>query len=112
MKAERGSRGIAPLSLTLALDGMSSQRHALAALPLEKRSDTHCTGGWVGPRAGLDGCGNSLPPPGFDSRTVLPLASRYTDCIIQGHLMGKAAAKMTTHHHSLVKPNLRIHGVR
>ena len=23
---------------------------------------THCTGGWVGPRAGLDGCGKSRPP--------------------------------------------------
>ena len=22
---------------------------------------THCTGGWVGPRAGLDGCGKSRP---------------------------------------------------
>ena len=25
------------------------------------RSGTHCTGGWVGPRAGLDGCGKSHP---------------------------------------------------
>ena len=24
---------------------------------------THCTRGWVGPRAGLDGCGKSRPPP-------------------------------------------------
>jgi len=24
-----------------------------------KRPVTHCTGGWVGPRAGLDGCGKS-----------------------------------------------------
>jgi hypothetical protein len=28
-----------------------------------------CIGGWVGPRAGLDGCGKSRPPPGFDPRT-------------------------------------------
>jgi hypothetical protein len=29
---------------------------------------TNCTntGGWVDPRAGLDGCGKSCPPPGFD----------------------------------------------
>jgi hypothetical protein len=33
----------------------------------------------VGPRAGLDGCEKSRPPPGFDSRTVLSVASRYTD---------------------------------
>jgi hypothetical protein len=33
----------------------------------------------VGPRAGLDGCGKSRPPPGFDPRTVQPVASRYID---------------------------------
>ena len=43
---------------------------------------THCTGGWVGHGAGLDGCGKSRPPPGFDPRTVQPVASRYTDCAI------------------------------
>ena len=26
-----------------------------------ERSGTHCEGGWVGPRAGLDGCGKSRP---------------------------------------------------
>jgi hypothetical protein len=26
-----------------------------------ERPGTHCIGGWVGPWAGLDGCGNSLP---------------------------------------------------
>ena len=41
--------------------------------------DTHCTGGWVGPRAGLDGCGKSRLPPGFDPRTVHPVARCYTD---------------------------------
>jgi len=25
------------------------------------RPGTHCIGGWVGPRAGLDGCGKSRP---------------------------------------------------
>jgi hypothetical protein len=40
---------------------------------------THCTGGWVGPRAGLDKCGKSRPPPGFDPRTVQPVVSRYID---------------------------------
>jgi hypothetical protein len=33
----------------------------------------------VGPRVGLDGCGKSRPPPGFDPRTVQPVVSRYTD---------------------------------
>ena len=32
----------------------------------------------MGPRAGLDRCGIISPSPGFDSRTVQPVASRYT----------------------------------
>jgi len=45
--------------------GVSGQQHAPAALyPLE-RAGTNCTGGWVGPRAGLDGQKIS-PLPGFD----------------------------------------------
>jgi hypothetical protein len=43
------------LSLTSALDGVGGQRHAPAAL----RPGTHCTGGRVDPRAGMDGCGKS-----------------------------------------------------
>jgi hypothetical protein len=35
--------------------GVSGKRHAPAALcPGERTPGTHCTGGWVGPRAGLD----------------------------------------------------------
>ena len=45
----------------------------------QERPDTSCTGGWVGPRAGLDVCGKSRPPPGFDPQTVQSVASRYTD---------------------------------
>ena len=33
----------------------------------------------MGPRAGLDRCGKSRPPPGFDPRAVQPVASSYTD---------------------------------
>ena len=33
----------------------------------------------MGPRAGLDTCGKSHPPPGFDPRTVQTVASRYAD---------------------------------
>ena len=36
-------------------------RHAPAALPPGRRPGTHCIGGWVGPRADLDGCGNCSP---------------------------------------------------
>jgi len=40
--------------------------HAPAALHPRKRFGTPCTGGWVGHTAGLDGCGKSRPPPGFE----------------------------------------------
>ena len=61
--------------------GVGGQRHAPAALTPGKRPGIRCIGGWVGPRAGLDGCGKSRPPPSpeFDPRTVQPVASRYTD---------------------------------
>jgi hypothetical protein len=39
-----------------------------------ERPGTHCTGGWVGPRDGLDVCEKY--------RTVQPVASRYTDWAI------------------------------
>jgi hypothetical protein len=35
---------------------VGGQLHAPAALPPEKRPGTDYIGGWVGPRAGLDGC--------------------------------------------------------
>ena len=44
-----------------------------------ERIGTHCIGGWVGPRAGLDGCGKSRLPPGFVPRTVQAVASLYAD---------------------------------
>ena len=34
---------------------MSGQQHAPAVFYPRERRRTHCTGGWVGPRAGLDG---------------------------------------------------------
>jgi hypothetical protein len=82
MQAERGST----LSLTSPLDGVGGWRHALAALSPEKRPGIHCTGGWVGPKAGLDGCGRSRPPPGFDSRTLNPVTGCSTDWAITAHV--------------------------
>jgi hypothetical protein len=49
----------------------------------QERPGTHWTGGWVGPRAGVDVCEKSRPPTGFDPRTVQPVASRYTDWAIR-----------------------------
>ena len=44
---------------------VGGQRHAPAALPFGKKPSTNFTGGWMGPSAGLDGCGKSRPPTGF-----------------------------------------------
>jgi len=49
--------------LTTALEGVRGQRHAPAALYPRERPGT---GGWVGPSDGLNSCGKSRPPPGFD----------------------------------------------
>ena len=46
---------------------------------------THCVRGWMGPRAGVEVYGN----PEFDSRTVQPVASCYTNCAIPSHRIGK-----------------------
>jgi hypothetical protein len=51
----------------MALEGVRGQRHAPAALYPRERPGTHCTGGWVGPRAGLDRCGKSRPPTEIQS---------------------------------------------
>ena len=40
---------------------MSGHRHALAALYPRETPGIDCTGGWVGPRAGLDRCGKYRP---------------------------------------------------
>ena len=46
-------------------------------LPLSPRewSGNHCTGGWVGPRADLDGCGKSLYSTGIRSPYLQPITS-------------------------------------
>jgi hypothetical protein len=65
--------------------GVSGQRHAPAALYTgERTSSSHCTGGWVGPRAGLDieARGQILylcRGPNLDRPVVQPIARHYTD---------------------------------
>jgi hypothetical protein len=52
--------------------GVSGQRYAPSALyPRAKDLSTHCTGGWMGPRAGLDTEARGkilLPLPGIEPR--------------------------------------------
>jgi hypothetical protein len=45
--------------------GVRGQRHTLAVLYPRKRPGTHCTRGWMGLRAGLDGYGKNLAPTGI-----------------------------------------------
>ena len=59
--AHRGSRGIAHSFLTTALEGSEGSVSHPAALYPRERPGTYCTGGWVGPRAGLDRCRKSRP---------------------------------------------------
>ena len=42
----------------MALEGVSGQRHALAALYSWEMPDTHCTGGWLAPGAVWTGAEN------------------------------------------------------
>jgi hypothetical protein len=65
--------------------GVSGQRHAPAALftPGERTPGTHCTGGWVDPRAGLDteAKGKILCPrreSNPDRPVVQPVVRHYT----------------------------------
>ena len=67
------------LSLTSALDGVGGQSHGPVALSPGKIPGTHCIGGWVGPRASVDGCGKSRPHTGIRSPDLPAVASRYTD---------------------------------
>ena len=64
---------------TSAVEGVRGQLHAPATTYPRKRPGTHCTGGWVGCSLGLDWCGKSRLPPGFDPRTVNLVGIRYTD---------------------------------
>jgi len=89
--------------MTAALEGVSGQQHAPAALYPRQRHGTHFTGGWVGPRAGLDGRKissprDSIPGPSNSFKTPiqiptiprditvifdwqLPVLEKSTDCL-------------------------------
>ena len=64
-----------------ALDGVGGQRHAPTALPSGKiHYALHRRLG--GPQSRSGRVRRISPPPGFDHRTVQPVASRYTDWAI------------------------------
>ena len=65
--------------------GVGGQRHTPAALPPGK-TDTHCIGGWGGPRVRSGRVRKISPQMGLDPRTVQPVTSRYTDWAIPTHV--------------------------
>jgi hypothetical protein len=90
-KTQRGSRGIA-LHI---LEPRRQVGWVVNATPRplypRKRLGTHCIGGWVGPRTGLDGFGmfrrhqDSIPGPSSPSRVaILTELSRPQDSVYHG----------------------------
>jgi hypothetical protein len=70
-------------SISSALDGVGGQRHAPAALPPGKtRYPLYRR--LSGPQGQSGRVRKISPPPGFDPRTVQPVASRYIDWAIPG----------------------------
>jgi len=64
---------------------VSGQCHTSALLPQERRPSTRCPGGQVGHWDWPGQVWKILLPLGFDSRTIQPIASCYTDCAILAH---------------------------
>ena len=86
MKTQSGSRGRALLFLwPQRWMGIGWLTPRPGRFTPGRRPGTHCTGGWVGPRAGLDGCGKCSCPPGFDPRIFQPVESSCTDWDIAAH---------------------------
>jgi hypothetical protein len=81
-KGPEGGRGISLHSLDLGARRGWWVSTTLRPLYSRERHGTHCTGGWVGNRAGLDVCEKSRPLPGFHPRTLDPTESHYTDWAI------------------------------
>ena len=78
---------------------MSGQQHAPAALYFRERPGTHFTGGWMGPRAGLDGRKISSPP-GFHPRTVQPVAQSLYRLSYPAHTNTHKHTHIHTHTHT------------
>jgi hypothetical protein len=72
---------------TSALEGVGGQHPAPAALPPGK-TPTLCTGGWVGPRAGLDVCEKSRPHRDFFC-TIVDLFYLFDPLVVRVTNMGQ-----------------------
>jgi hypothetical protein len=74
----------APPFLTSAIDGGEwSASRSCRFNPGEMVPVTHCIGGWVGPRTGMDSLEKrKLDPSGNRTPITYPVARRYTDSVI------------------------------
>lgn len=80
MQAQRGSRDIAVVFLTHGVRwGLVVNTIHPAALSPVKSPDTCCTGGWVGSRACLEGCGEGKICCATEVRT--PNRPAYSDLL-------------------------------
>ena len=71
---------------------VGGQRHAQRALPQEKTR--YPLYRWLGGPQGQSGEVQKIsPPPGFDPRTVQPVACRYIDCAIPAHVINKNSGR-------------------
>ena len=83
------------LSLTSALDGLDGQRPALAALP-PGRTRYLLYRRLGGPQGRSGRVRKISPPPGFDPRTVQPIARHYTDCAIPALIVVRIVTLLQT----------------
>jgi len=70
----------------------------------QERPGTHCIRGWLGPRAGLEECGKSHPPLGFDPQTV-HCQRAITELFLFRKLLTKLPSKYSTVTMYLRKPD-------
>jgi hypothetical protein len=93
--AQRVSRGIALLFHDRGTRRwVGGQQHALAALYPRERPGTQITGGWGGPRAGLDGCGKSRPHRDSITGTSSPVAQSLYRLSYRAHRKTKVLTKI------------------
>jgi len=82
MKARGEVRLYSPFNFGVRWGGWLTPR--FVRFTLGKGPNTHCTGGWVVIRTGLDGCGK-YHPLGFDPRIAQLVTSRYFEYAIPVH---------------------------
>ena len=89
--------------MTLALDGGGWSSHPGCLYPWE-RPGTHCTGGWVGPRVGLDRCRksrthrDSIPGPSSPQRVAIPTTLPQPIIRIVGHIKSNSIYNIQCSH--------------